>query len=480
MKIELEVTQGPHAGRKFSFGSHEMFLVGRSPDAHFRLSEDDQFFSRMHFMIEVNPPRCRLTDLDSTNGTYVNGKPVSAVDLTNGDVITGGTTTIEVTIHSVDETEEFEDPFGETHGDLEPWMPSDAYAADPTSPKATREFQLGLNENDASNSFAIPDGPSDRSTQRVRRICPTCDPDDARIPTADTHEFEGVLCEVCTTLARGQRQHVDGYAVVRKLGNGAMGDVWLAARLADARPVAIKTIRTGSEATPDDVKRLLREARTLHSLDHPSIVAFHEMGESQGHIYFSMDYVRGTDARELLRQYPEGVPVHVAVNLVCEILPALDYAHAKGWIHRDIKPANILVPLEETKPAQLVDFGLAYVYQSSRLSGMSMEQGIGGTIAFMAPEQLTEFRTPRVAGDLYSVGATLYNLLTNQYVYDFPAGLQQAILTILQQDPVPIRARRPDLPVELTAIVDRTLARSPDDRWPDAIALRRALKPFAE
>src|SRR3954447_26629333 len=92
MIVTLRVTQGPHTGLSFSFRDHDTFLVGRSPDAHFRLALKDKYFSRIHFMVEVNPPACRLMDMASTNGTYVNGRRVTTVDLRDGDVIKGGKT----------------------------------------------------------------------------------------------------------------------------------------------------------------------------------------------------------------------------------------------------------------------------------------------------------------------------------------------------------------------------------------------------
>ena len=96
MKVTLVVVHGPHAGKKYEFDRHDTFIVGRSPNAQFRLSQDDEFFSRNHFLIEVNPPLCRLLDLSSRNGTFVNGSRVTSVDLQNGDKIRGGKTTISV------------------------------------------------------------------------------------------------------------------------------------------------------------------------------------------------------------------------------------------------------------------------------------------------------------------------------------------------------------------------------------------------
>jgi serine/threonine-protein kinase len=164
-----------------------------------------------------------------------------------------------------------------------------------------------------------------------------------------------------------------------------------------------------------------------------------------------------------------------------QLLSALSYAHARGFVHRDIKPANLLIAQEgDKKSVKLADFGLARIYQESRMSGLTVEGDVGGTVAFMAPEQVVSFRKTPPSADQYSAAATLYNLLTAQLPFDFEAGKGSAGLAlILQNDPVPIRQRRPDLPEELAAIIHRALAKDPADRFPDVDAFKKALKPFA-
>jgi serine/threonine-protein kinase len=161
------------------------------------------------------------------------------------------------------------------------------------------------------------------------------------------------------------------------------------------------------------------------------------------------------------------------------MLDGLAYAHARRFVHRDIKPSNLLVTVRDgDEVSKLADFGLARVYQSSRLSGLTMTGDVQGTPAFMPPEQITRYRDVLPTSDIYSVGATLYYLLTRRHVYDFPKRVELRILKILEENPVPIRSRRPDLPESLAAIIDRCLAREPDDRFASAQALRDSLLPF--
>ena len=124
---------------------------------------------------------------------------------------------------------------------------------------------------------------------------------------------------------------------------------------------------------------------------------------------------------------------------------------------------------------KLADFGLARVYQTSQLSGLTMMGDRGGTIAFVAPEQLTHFRDAKPAVDQYSAGATLYNLLTQRFVYDLPKQAEKRLLMILQDNPVPIQARGFDIPPPLADIIHRALARDPEARFADVKEMRQAL-----
>ena len=129
---------------------------------------------------------------------------------------------------------------------------------------------------------------------------------------------------------------------------------------------------------------------------------------------------------------------------------------------------------------KLADFGLARVYQASQLSGLTMSGEIGGTLGFMAPEQITDFREAEPPADLYSAAATLYNLLTGVFIFDLGGDLKKRLLAILQEDPVPIREARRDIPHALAAAIHRGLEREPHKRWPDAAAFRAALSPFSK
>jgi serine/threonine-protein kinase len=440
MRVTLTVTAGPYAGQTFSFSGHEVFLVGRSRRAHFRLPADDEFFSRLHFMVEVNPPRCRLADMGSKNGTAVNGAKVTSVDLQDGDLIQAGTTVLRVSVQA-----------GETSADEEP---------ESAAPTRSLPAPQGRSTAPYPAPPTAKQGPS------------TGPPTPPFLPAGTGKSAPPIPSKVGDTPPA-----IPGYEVVRELGRGGMGVVYLARR-ADGTLAALKTIIPAVAGSKSQVDRFLREADVLRQLDHPHIVAFRTLGEAAGRLYFAMDYVQGTDASRLLK---EGGPFPVAraAWLLCQLLEALDYAHARRFVHRDIKPANLLVTQEGGREAvKLADFGLARVYQASKLSGLTLDGHLGGTVAFMAPEQVTHFREVRPPVDQYAAGATLYNLLTGRFPYDLAPTLQQQIAQILQQDPIPLRARRPDLPPGLADVVQQALAREPQARFPDARVMRQALLPF--
>jgi serine/threonine-protein kinase len=258
-----------------------------------------------------------------------------------------------------------------------------------------------------------------------------------------------------------------------------MGAVYLAARESDGAHMAVKVIVPDMAGRQQLVERFLREARILGQLQHPHIVAFHEMGEANGQLFFSMDYVQGSDAAGLLHSQGP-LPVRSAVRIACQALSALDYAHGRGFVHRDVKPANLLLAEEAgRKTVKVADFGLARVYQQSQLSGLTLQGDVGGTPAFMPPEHITHFREARPAADQYATAATLYNLLTDRYLFDFKGPASSAISMILEEEPVPIRSRRADLPDGLAAAIHRALAKEPEARFASVQAFRKALMPFA-
>ena len=150
-----------------------------------------------------------------------------------------------------------------------------------------------------------------------------------------------------------------------------------------------------------------------------------------------------------------------------------------GFVHRDVKPENVLIAhTTEGLLAKLSDFGLAKSFRGVGLSGLTFSGEMRGTVPFMPPEQMLDFKTVTPLADLYATAATLYYMLTCKYIYDEPAGGGDLIRMLLEEQPVPIRTRRPDVPQPLATVIEQCLARDPKERLTDANSMRRALKPF--
>jgi serine/threonine protein kinase len=253
-----------------------------------------------------------------------------------------------------------------------------------------------------------------------------------------------------------------GYTIVRRLGTGGMGQVYLAQHPRLPRRDALKILPRELTANDEFRQRFNREADLAASLYHEHIVGIHDRGEYQGQLWISMDYVEGTDAAQLLRtQYPSGMPKTQVVEIISAVADALDYAHSRGLLHRDVKPANIL--LTDSSPRRrilLADFGIAR--EAGEISGLTATNMLVGTTAYCAPEQLQGANLDGRA-DQYALGCTAFNLLTGSapFHHSNPAVV---ITQHLSEPPPHISQRRPEL-ANLDGAIAKALAKKPDNRY---------------
>jgi serine/threonine-protein kinase len=266
-------------------------------------------------------------------------------------------------------------------------------------------------------------------------------------------------------LALGQQ-----YEIVRQLGQGGMGAVYLARERSLERFVAIKVLRPELAEAHDGRERFRREARIAAQLSHPGIVPLHTFGEVGGIWYFVMGYVRGTSLAERLRL--EGhIPFDEAHRILTELADALASAHRAGVVHRDIKPANILLDADSGR-AVLADFGVAKVGASDeRLTATGVAIG---TPHYMSPEQVLGARTVDERSDIYSLGAVGYTMLAGREPFAGGEVIQLMRRRIAQSAP-PLAPLVSAAAAPLAAVVMRCLARDPAQRWPSARELSAAL-----
>jgi serine/threonine protein kinase len=263
------------------------------------------------------------------------------------------------------------------------------------------------------------------------------------------------------------------YTIEGEVGRGGMGVVYRARDERLQRRVAIKVLPPELAFQQDIRERFTREAQTAARLSHPHIVPIHSVGEGGGLVYFVMGYVDGESVAARIRRRGQ-LPVEEARRIMKETADALSAAHSLSVIHRDIKPDNIL--LEGTRGRVMVtDFGIAKALSST--SGATLT-GIGvaiGTPAFMSPEQAAGERDIDGRSDLYSLGIVTYQMLTGDLPFNAPsvAGILMKQITEAAPD---LRRKRPDIPEDLALAVARCLEKDPENRWPTADALRRALE----
>jgi serine/threonine-protein kinase len=272
-----------------------------------------------------------------------------------------------------------------------------------------------------------------------------------------------------------QPRQIGRFVIDRELGRGAMGAVYLAHDPQRAAPVALKTLALGREFEGPDLAearaRFFREAELAGRLDHPGIVRIFDAGESDGLAYMAMELVHGADlsAHALPGKL---LPVVSVLQIVAHVAEALAYAHSRGVTHRDIKPANIMVDFN-TQVVKVMDFGIARIADAARTrTGMVL-----GTPSFMSPEQLAGLRVDG-RSDLYSLGATLFQLLTGRlpFQHDSMAALMRAIAN----EPAPdVRSLRPELPEPLANAVALALEKRPEVRYPDGLQMAADLRALA-
>jgi eukaryotic-like serine/threonine-protein kinase len=429
MQVNLKVIAGPYKGRIFTFTQHDSFLIGRNPDAHLCLPQD-RFFSRNHCLLEINPPRSFLRDLGSTNGTFVNGQRVREVFLNDGDQIQGGETILCVEV-SLD------------------------YAAQAA--------------NCADNQPTAP--------ILVMVECLNCGRREQAHASAADERFTFV-CEDCRNELKKSPQPVPGYETVRLIGRGGMGSVMLGRENRTGRAVAIKTLLPEFAVSDKAMKRFLREIDVAAALKHRNIVEFIDRGTHNGVVYLVTEFVEGCDASRLAESHGGQLPYPDAISVLAQSLDALSYAHSCGYIHRDFKDQNILVTgAGHNLVAKLTDFGLAKSFTHSGMSGVTMAGEMAGTLAYMPPEQLRNFRDVRPQSDIYAVGMTAYSLLSGTIALDIPkkSSINNTIRAIFEQPTIPLKQRAPHVPDPICQIIDRALAKDPNQRWQSAAAMRTAL-----
>ncbi len=297
--------------------------------------------------------------------------------------------------------------------------------------------------------------------------------DDATLPLDNGGEIPQSAADAVTTAAdpaappppTATIRYFGDYELLEVLGRGGMGVVYKARQKSLNRIVAVKMILTGQFASQDGVQRFQAEAEAAARLEHPGIVPIYEIGQHDGHHYFSMQFVQGHSLAETLRENP--LPSRQAADYLQKIALAMAYAHSRGVLHRDLKPGNVLIDLDDQP--HVTDFGLAKRVDSD--SEMTATGQVLGTPSYMPPEQaLGEHGQMGPQSDVYSLGAVLYALVTGRPPFQTDS-VASTLLQVVNKDVVEPRSLNPAIDRDLETICLKCLEKEPARRYQSAQAL---------
>jgi eukaryotic-like serine/threonine-protein kinase len=501
-KVALSAVSGELTGREFLFEERTTCILGRSKDCHICIPVDAaKTVSRHHCLLDINPPDVRIRDFGSLNGTYVNGKkigqreshqtPAEAAanrfpehELKHGDNILLGNVAFHVSIRN--------SPLCVQCRAEIPNLPNNVAPAD--------------NVNLLCEACRIK-AERERSPRRTRaevvKLCVQCGRDVAA-EAGSMREGE-YTCSACradpfqllrSLLHQANRGDngmaaIEGYDIIRELGCGGMGAVYLAKQASTNRQVALKVMLPRVAASPTAIERFRREIDNSKALRHPNVVQVFDSGCSHGTFFFTLEYCDVGSVDKLMEHRGGRLSIDEASKIILQALDGLHYAHhaaipnvklkdgrigqGRGLVHRDLKPHNIFLSnAGGACAAKLGDYGLAKAFDLAGLSGHTFTGDIAGTPHFMPRQQVLKFLEAQPEVDVWATAASLYNMLTGRVPREFPSTMD-VWQAVLQTDPVPIRNRNPSIPQRLAEVIDHALHDKPKIGFSSAAEFKEAL-----
>lgn len=483
-KLTIQITNGPMLGTKYSIEENFDLIIGRGSDCNIIIPrEADPKVSRHHCKLHISLPNVYLKDLNSTNGTFLDGKRVTEdMDITSGSVLHVGETNMKVQI------------------------------IQPTT---------CLN-----CSVVIPDNKMN-SCHRAGNVflCDKCyDQLDAETQLNVKPELRTVNCSVCgkqyqeyvipgvnkkfvcrncmpgTPLILKSRKiagkhmaSIEQFEIIDKIGQGGMGSVFHIRDLETGQELAMKVMLPDLAANDILREDFIREMEHTRILYHPNIVRLiHTNDEASDELFFTMEYCEEGSIYDLISKRMNYLSIAEAFDIIEPCLDALEYAHeieihnielndgrvasAKGLVHRDIKPSNIFLTKKDGKLIpKIADFGLAKAYDLAALTGNTMVGAIAGSLGYIPRQQVKDFKFSLPEVDVWAIAATFYYMLTKRTPRDFRKDIDE-VTTVLKTHAVPIRERRPDIPAAVANVIDLALVDSHDLYYKNATEFLLDLK----
>ncbi|MBI5631903.1 MAG: protein kinase [Nitrospirae bacterium] len=530
MKVKLTVTEGTEKGRSFSFDEPENFLLGRTAEgskAHLRLSPDDTYVSRNHFLLEINPPDCFIRDAGSLNGTFIlrplektvyflEGrdsdkdnyerkaeehqknwgyktlkKSSDRLPLQHKDVIKIGKTTLLI---------EIEETKGYDISDYN--RPAETICCIECGNKIIRKLEVRDARKLSSDDYiCVTCMKKHAEVHNPKELysCSECGRNVTDIADKDkkANEFRDVASYVCPDcisayLQGNKPSSIGKYSILSELGSGGFGTVYLARHNVTGRLAALKLTKEVIKKDAALIYRFKREIAIMKKLKHLNLVRLYDEGiTDNGNYYLVSEYLsKGNLAQYCYSRHNGKMPYQKASGLFTEALKGLSYFHDKGYVHRDIKPENILLlkDSEGRYHAKVADFGLARSFIMHGGTVTRANEWIGTTF-YCPPEQILDFKNAHPATDVYAMGMAMYYILSGEFPYDFAIGpdagkkkkQRDPIAFILGDDkPVSIGKKVSGLPAKLVLAIDLAIEKNLQKRTQTAEAFGKAIEGFAK
>jgi len=418
----LTVLAGPDRGKTVIVGEGQSVVIGRDPRAKMQLSDHE--ISRLHCEVQNAGGIYSVSDLNSRNGTKVNDEKITKRPLRQGDVIEVGSTRIMFKVERAVVEQ----------------------AAEPKAkPQVTpRRRPTGL------PSPASPGAPAEES------------PAPGAILETIASAPENAAVEPGGDAFVGRK--LGDFKVVAKLGAGDSASVYKAVQFSKNRLVALKVFPPEMARDAAAMTRFIRGAKSGSQLRHPNIVRILGGGQTEGIYYIFMEFVEGCSLRDLMKKAQDGelLAPKTCVNIATQLAEALQLAYEKRIVHRNIKPDNILV--DKDGVVKLSDLGLAKTIQEPGGSDITDPGTILGTLNYMSPEQLADAGIVDHRSDIYSLGATLYALVTGIEPFASPSTLD-TMIKIQKEKLEPASKHNPALPESLCRVIQKAMAKFPEERY---------------
>ncbi|MBF0456971.1 MAG: protein kinase [Nitrospirae bacterium] len=501
LNMTIQILEGLQKGKRFTVCHTESLIIGRSKSSDLQIGTNDRLVSRNHCILEIRYDKCFITDLNSRNGTLVNEKKITSQALNNLDEIRVGSTLLRVILENIGDKTFVCSVCGAAFSEEDIGIGDKEAGGEAILCPRCWKVKLDSAAKAECSDFLALIGTTGRHYS-----CCKCHAD-----VSDSADFDGLACEfpdsmyVCLDCVKALRKNAqtydldDHYLILKEIGKGGMGVVYKAVHKDTGRICALKKIHPSAVDDPKNIKIFEREMMVQSKVIHPNLVRVMDKGIVNRTYYFVMEFIRGGSIPALMNSTQGKIlSPRMACAIAVDVLKGLSTLHANGFIHRDIKPSNILL----TRPkkdgvvmAKICDYGLAKSFVKSGNSFLDITKtdgGFAGSVMYMSPEIIKNFKYAKPTVDLYAAGVTLYFMLTGKYTVNIPENYfenmgkgvpvsqRHPIDIVMEEEPIPILERNPQIPAALAAAVDKSVSKDIDHGFRDADEFITAIEPIMQ